>query len=174
MTVIFRQLFKFVYLLNSERSTNSIAVGIACGLILGFSPVTSLQSLIVLISLLIFRIQFGAALTSMAFFKLISPLFEDVFHYIGDVVLSLYFLEPIFTSLYNTPLVPYTRFYNSVVLGSGFVAILLIVPTYFVSKRLIERYRETVVTRLKQSEYWKYWKTTTVYRWYIRYLSMFE
>lgn len=172
MTLLFRHIFNLVYLLNSERGSRSIAAGVAAGLILGFSPVLSLQSILVALVIFVFRVQFGAALVSMFFFKLTSPLLEGVFHWIGNIVLGVGALEPVYVVLYNLPLVPYTRFYNTVVMGAGVLSVLLVVPVYWCALTLTERYRETVLTRLKNSRFWTLWKSSTLYKWYQKYESM--
>ena len=61
MTFLLKQIFGFLQLLNSETGTNQIAAGIACGLILGFAPVFSLQTARVIFLLFFFRIQICAA-----------------------------------------------------------------------------------------------------------------
>lgn len=172
MTLVFRQLFNLVYLLNSERGSRSIAAGIAAGMILGFSPVMSLQSILVAVVIFVFRIQFGAAVVSMFFFKLISPLLVDLFDLVGEFVLGLAVLEPVYVLLYNLPLVPYTRFYNTVVMGAGVLSVLLVYPVYKVALKLTERYRQVVLARLKDSRLWTLWKSSTLYKWYQKYESM--
>jgi len=76
MTLILKQLFALINLLNSDTGTNQIAAGFACGLILGFAPMLSLQALLVFICLFLFRIQIGAALVSGFFFAFIAWLFD--------------------------------------------------------------------------------------------------
>ena len=38
MTLLLKQLFAFLKVLNSDTGENQVAAGIACGLILGFAP----------------------------------------------------------------------------------------------------------------------------------------
>lgn len=171
MTLLLRQLFKFVYLLNSETGTTSISVGFACGLVLGFSPILSLQSLLVFLVILVFRVQFGAALLAAAGFKLLSVPLTPVFHGVGDFVLGLSILEGLYTTLYNLPVVPMTRFYDTVVMGAGVVSLLLAYPVYRISELLVDRYRATVLARLKESRLWSVWKASTLYKWYQKYES---
>src|SRR5262245_9338226 len=121
MTLILKQLFNFIKLLNSETGTNQIAAGIACGLILGLTPAFSLQTILVLMLIFFFRIQAGAAFLTAAVFKVPAYLLDGVFDGVGRSVLEAEPLRPLFTSLYNMPLVPFTRFNNSVVMGSGVV-----------------------------------------------------
>lgn len=173
MTLILKQLFALIRLLNSDTGTNQIAAGVACGLILGFAPMLSLQALLVFLCLFLFRIQIGAALTSAFFFAMVAWLFDPVSHQIGSAILEIEALRPLFTTLYNMPLVPLTRFYNSVVMGAGVVSILLALPVFFLSKRLIVAYREKVVARFQASPFWKLWSGTTFFKWYSSYEKLY-
>ncbi len=169
MTLLLKQLFGLLRLLNSDTGTNQIAAGLACGLILGFAPMLSLQGMLVFLCMFLFRIQIGAALISAVLFALIAWLFDPVSHAIGATILETVSLQPLFTTLYNLPLVPLTRFYNSVVMGAGVLSILLAPLVFFGSKRLIVLYREKVVARFKQSPFWKLWSGTLFFKWYTSY-----
>ena len=169
MTLILKQLFSLINLLNSDTGTNQIAAGFACGLILGFSPALSLQTLLVIIFLFLFRIQIGAALVSAFFFAFIAWLFDPISHVVGSAILEVGALQPLFTTLYNMPIIPLTRFYNSITMGAGVVAILLAPLVFLGSRRLIFIYRATVVTRFKNSHWWKMWAGTTLFKWYANY-----
>jgi len=68
MTLLLKQLFAFFRLLNSDTATNQLAAGLACGVILGFAPILSLQALLVIFCCFFFRIQLGAAFLSAFFF----------------------------------------------------------------------------------------------------------
>src|SRR3954463_4005290 len=114
MSLLLKQLFGFLKLLNSETGHNQIAAGIAAGFILGMSPMLSLQAFLVFVCIFFFRIQAGVAFLSAFFFAFIAYLLDPVFHTMGAAVLESPGLQPLFTTLYNLPLVPLTRFYNSV------------------------------------------------------------
>lgn len=169
MTLILKQLFALLRLLNSDTGTNQIAAGVACGLILGFAPMLSLQALLVFVCMFLFRIQIGAALTAAFFFSMVAWLFDPVSHALGSAILEMASLQPLFTTLYNMPLVPLTRFYNSVVMGAGVISIVLALPVFFGSRRLIVAYRVKVVARFKSSPFWKLWSGTTFFKWYATY-----
>lgn len=169
MTYLLKQIFSLFKLLNSDKGTNQIAAGVALGLILGFSPMLSLQSILVFIILFFFRVQIGAAFMAAFFFSLIAYLLDPVCHYIGAAVLETESLRPLFTTLYNMPIVPFTRFYNSIVMGSGILAIILAPFVYFGTKILVIKYRETVVARFRQTKIWKAWTATSLYSWYTTY-----
>src|SRR3954468_16635605 len=98
MTLIFKQLFAFLKMLNSETGHNSLAAGIAAGFILGMSPMLSLQTLLVFLFIFFFRIQMGAAFLAAFFFAFIAYLLDPVFNSIGSAVLEMDSLRGLFTS----------------------------------------------------------------------------
>ena len=169
MTLLLKQLFGFIKLLNSDKGTNQIAAGIACGMILGFTPVFSLQTLLVIFCLFFFRIQIGAATISAFFFAIPAYLLDPVFHAVGVRVLEMEGLRPLFTTLYNMPIIPFTRFNNSVVMGSGVLAVALAPVVFAVSRKLVSAYRDRVVARFEKTAFWKAVKATSFYQWYVKY-----
>jgi len=173
MTFLLKQIFSLIQLLNSDTGTTSIAAGIACGLILGFAPVFSLQTALVIFLLFFLRIQIGAATLSAFFFKFVAYLLDPVSNQIGAAVLETEPLRPLFTTLYNMPIVPFTRFYNSLVMGSGVLALVLALPTFFASKILIAKYREHIVARFKSTKFWKLVQATQFYQWYAKYQQLY-
>lgn len=173
MTFILKQIFAFLNLLNSETGTNQIATGIACGLILGFAPVFSLQTALVIFLLFFFRIQIGAAMISAFFFKFVAWILDPIHNWVGMQILEMESLRPLFTELYNMPIVPLTRFYNSIVMGSGVVSVMLAVPLFFFARYLVEKYREQVYRRYKQSKFFKVLSATKFYQLYLKYQELY-
>lgn len=172
MTFLIKQIFKLIYMIHSETGTWQVAAGIAAGFVLGMAPALSLQTLLIFACILIFRIQFGAAMLAAFFFKIIAYVFDPLFHDVGAWVLELPALRPAFTWLYNAPLVPYTRFNNSVVMGSGVVAFLFFPVVLILSSFLIRRYRETVFERFKQTKFFKAIKASSYYSWLENYRNI--
>ena len=173
MTLLLKQLFALIRLLNSDSGTNQIAAGFACGIILGFAPFLSLQGVLVFVCMFLFRIQIGAAMIATFFFALIAWLFDPVFDVAGSWILQLEALRPLFTTMYNMPLVPLTRFYNSIVMGAGVISLILAPLVFLAGRRLIVAYRDKVVARFKASRWWKLWAGTTMFKWYTNYEKLF-
>lgn len=173
MTLLLKQIFAFFKLLNSDSGLNQIALGLACGVVLGFAPILSLQALLVIVCCFFFRIQLGAAFLSAFFFKFVAYIFDPVADQIGRHVLEADSLREVFISLFNAPFVPLTRFNNSIVMGSGLVSFILVIPLYFFFKYLIVKYREKVVAKYKQSKIWKAWAGTAFYKWYTKYDDLY-
>lgn len=169
MGLLLKQIFQFLKLINSETGTLSISFGFTMGFILGMTPALSLQSFLVFILLFIFRIQIGAAFLSAFFFAFVAYLLDPIFHEIGLKVLSDESLKPLFTKMYNMPIVPFTRFYNTIVMGSGVVSILLSPLIFILSWILIKKYRLLVVDRFKETKFFKALKATSLYNWYYSY-----
>ncbi|MCB0347362.1 MAG: DUF2062 domain-containing protein, partial [Bdellovibrionales bacterium] len=88
---------------------------------------------------------------------------------VGEMVLTAPSLQDLFTKLYNMPIVPFTRFNNTVVMGSGVVAFALSPFVYFLAKIMVSRYRDVFLARLKQTKAWKAMQATSLYKWYYKY-----
>lgn len=173
MTVLLKQLFAFFRLLNSDTGHNQLAAGLACGIILGFSPFVSIQTFLVLLVIFFFRVQMGAAFISAFFFKFVAWLIDPLADILGRAVLELEALRTLYVSMYNMPFVPMTRFNNSIVMGSAILGLLLAIPAFFVFRNLILKYRLTVVAQFKESKIWKAWVGTKLYAWYTTYEKLY-
>lgn len=173
MTLLLKQIFAFFKLLNSDTGHNQLAAGLACGIILGFSPFISLQTLIVLFLVFFFRIQMGAAFLAAFFFKFIAWAVDPLADVIGRAVLEAPSLRELFVSLYNMPLVPMTRFNNSIVMGSMILGFTFAIPGFFLFRALILKYRATIVARFRETKIWKAWAGTKIYNWYTTYEKLY-
>lgn len=173
MGLILKQIFAFFKMLNSDTGSNQIAAGIACGFILGMTPALSLQTLLVFSVILFFRVQAGAAFLSAFFFKFVAFLLDPVFDNVGASVLEMEGLIPLFTTLYNMPIVPLTRFNNTIVMGSGVVTIAVAPAVFILAKALVIKYRVTVVARFKATKFWKALQATGFYKWYYKYDQLY-
>ncbi len=173
MTLLLKQLFGFFKLLNSETGTNQLAAGVACGFVLGMTPALSLQTILVFLVVLFFRVQMGAAFLAAFFFKFVAFLLDPTFDWIGRLTLENPALQVPLQTLYNLPIVPLTRFNNSIVMGSAVVTIASFPFIFFFSRILIQKYRVAVVARIKNTPFWKAIQATGLYKWYYQYDQYF-
>lgn len=169
MGLILKQIFAFIKLLNSDTGNISLAAGMTCGFILGMTPVLSLHSLLIFLILFFFRIQIGAALLMAFFFKFVAFLLDPAFDFVGAKVLEMESLQGIFTTLYNMPIIPFTRFNNTIVMGSGVITFALSPFVFIASQYFITKYRQVVLARFKQTKIWKAVEATKFYQWYYKY-----
>jgi uncharacterized protein (TIGR03546 family) len=173
MGFLLKQIFNFLKLLNSDTGTNQIAAGISVGFILGMAPTFSLQTILVIILLFFFRIQIGAATLAAFFFKFAAFIFDPVFHQMGMKILEMDSLKGLFTTMYNMPIIPFTRFNNSIVMGAGVTSLLLAPFIFVIAKALVIKYRVAVVQKFRQTKAWKAFTLTTMYQWYMKYEQLF-
>lgn len=173
MTLLFKQIFNLLKLLNSDTGTISISSGIALGFVLGMSPMMSLQSLFIFILCLFFRVQLGAVFLSSFFFSFMAYLLDPAFHSLGESLLLNPSLQSLWTTLFNLPLLPLTRFNNTIVLGAGVLSLLLTPIVFIMSNILIKKYRVVVVERIKNTKIWKAIKATSLFKWYHKYDSLY-
>ena len=173
MGLLTKQLINLIRLLHSDTGQNQIATGLAFGIFLGFAPFVSIQTLLVLFIVFIFRVQLGAAFLSAFFFKLVAYLLDPVADDLGRWALENPSLRGLFVTMYNTPFVPMTRFNNSIVMGSFIISLILCPILFFVFKYLIAQYRTKFVTRIEATKAWKAFKATKFYDWYAKYNDLY-
>jgi uncharacterized protein (TIGR03546 family) len=88
---------------------------------------------------------------------------------LGYLILAdIPFLQPLWTTLYNIPIFPFTRFNNTVVMGSFITGLILFVPIYLLSKRGVIVYREKYDVRISNSKIFKAFKTNPIVQWYVK------
>ncbi|MCX7941293.1 MAG: TIGR03546 family protein [Endomicrobia bacterium] len=156
-----------IQFLHSNISPIEIALGFGFGVIAGLLPTGTLLSFFLLICVIILNVNFSAFLLSTGLFKLIAYIIDPVAHRIGYFLLvKLDFMENIWTSLYNMPIIPFTRFYNTVVLGSFVIGILLFIPTVVVVQKFIVFYRKNLAYKVEQLKIVKLIKLSSWYDWY--------
>jgi uncharacterized protein (TIGR03546 family) len=71
------------------------------------------------------------------------------------------------------PIVPFTRFNNTIVMGAGVVSIILAPLIFIGAKILVSKYRILVVDRFKDTKLFKAWTKTALYQWYYKYDTFF-
>ena len=173
MSLLMKQIINLIRLLHSDTGQNQIASGLAFGVFLGFAPFISIQTLLVLFIVFIFRVQLGAAFLAAFFFKFIAFILDPLADILGKAALEADSLRPLWSSMYNTPFVPMTRFNNSIVMGSFIISLLLCPVLFFVFKNLILKYRTEIVARVEASKSWKAFKATKFYLWYLKYNDLY-
>jgi uncharacterized protein (TIGR03546 family) len=141
MVWFLRQLLYFRRAVTAQDTPGQIAAGFAMGMLLGLVPKGNL--LAISISLIIFasRANLGVAMVSALAFSILGPFCDPVTHRVGLALLTWNALEPTWVNLYNLPLVPWTAFNNTVVLGSLALGLGLVYPAFYCVQRYCERRR---------------------------------
>lgn len=163
-------ILSFIKSLNADASPRQIAGGMALGSILGITPAMSLHNLIVFVLILMLRVNFSAALFAWGTFALFSYILDPLFNRIGYFLLTQApALHPLWTALYNTPVVPWTRFNNTLTLGSLVFALALFWPLYFFLAWFVRIYRERILTVVNKFKVVQMLKASKLYGLYQSY-----
>lgn len=168
--LLLRYIFKFFDLLRRENAPWQIACAIVLGMFIGFTPYFTLQTVTYIVILLIFRIHIGFTLISFLFFHALSVLTDPLFHQLGlSLLTETPGMQKLWAGLYHSPIVPFTGFNNSLVLGGGVVSSVLALPLFFISRLCVIQYGHAIARALINTTPWRMWAGTTLYRTYVRY-----
>lgn len=160
-------IFKLIKTLHSKEAPHNLAIGFALGSIIGLTPLLSLHNLLVFIIILVLNVNISAAFFGIFFFDCFAYLFDAQFHNLGYFLLvKLEFLKPIWTYLYNIPIAPLTKFYNTVVLGSLLVSLVTFLPVYFGFKQIVKIYQLKVASKVNQWKIMKIIQGNNLYQMY--------
>ena len=166
MFTLLKLIQSIIKTLHSEGAPGQVAAGMALGAALGLTPLVNVHNLIIFSLIVLLNVSFGGGMLGWALFVPLGFLLDPVFDRIGASLLQAPSLRPLWTSWYNTPLVPYTNFNNTVVLGSVVGWLVLAVPIFFAARWGITRYRATIGERVRQSKFYKAVTASQVYNWY--------
>jgi uncharacterized protein (TIGR03546 family) len=155
MLTLLKLLQTLVKTLHSEGTPGQVAAGVALGSALGLTPLMNLHNLLVFALIVILNVSFGGGMLGWAVFVPVGFALDPVFHRIGRSLLDSPALRPAWEAWYNTPLVPYTNFNNTVVLGSVVGWLVLLVPIFLLARYGVARYRATVGERVRRSRFYQ-------------------
>jgi len=169
-SMFFLQLFtKFLKILRAGQTPAQIAGGLALGSIAGLSPHLTLQILVVWLVILVLDVNLSAALLGFVVSGLVAFLADPIFHWVGYYLLvDLQGLRGLWTSLYNAPIAPLTRFNNTVVLGSFVVALCLSPLVYLGMRSFVVAYRSHIFTRIEKMKIYQIVRHNAIVRWYFK------
>jgi len=142
---------RVVVAINANSRPGEIAFGATLGLLLALVPGGNLLWAALFFVTWLLKINLAAELLFLALFKLLAPLADGLLDRLGEAVLGLPWLQGFFTTLYNLPLVPFTRFNNTVVIGGLVAGLGLLIPVFFLVRALVVLYRRTLRDRIAQS-----------------------
>jgi len=143
---------KLIVALNGNVKKSQIAAGIAWGIWLGLVPGGSIFWVVLFLVSFFFKHHHWSKIFGMTVVKLLSPLFIYSIDAIGWEILNYEAFRPFFTTLFNMPFVPFTRFNNTLVMGGLAGGIVLWVPTFIVFMALIPLYRNRVAPMIRNSK----------------------
>ena len=135
-TIRFRTTAKYSHALRAignGDSSRRLALGVALGFLIGVIPKSSLLVWILGIVLMISTANLLTALVAGISASWMVVYLDAFTHRLGAIVLTDARLEPTWAQLYELPIVPWTLFNNTIVMGSLVTGLALFLPIYILS-----------------------------------------
>ncbi|MCA9059190.1 MAG: TIGR03546 family protein [Planctomycetaceae bacterium] len=136
--------------LLTESTPRQLSMGFALGILLGLVPKGNLLAIGLGIMVAALRINLGVAAAAALAATFAGVWLDPVSDRVGTWLLSHPALQSFWTQLYNTPLMPWTDFNNSVVIGSLLIGLVLVYPLHRLSHPLFVRYSTVVGERARR------------------------
>jgi uncharacterized protein (TIGR03546 family) len=166
MLALLKLLQSLFQTLHSEGTPGQVAAGLMLGAGIGLSPILAGHNLVLVAALILLNVSFGGGMLGLALFTPLGFLLDPVFDRVGLTLLQAPALQGLWRTAYNVPLVPYTGFNNSVILGSLVCWIGLALPLFFGGRRAIAVYRARYGERVLNSRFMKGLKASRLYNVY--------
>jgi len=154
--------------LTSDTDPRQIGAGIALGFLIGLMPKATLTAQLLLVVLLATRVNIPMGMLSILAVSLLNPLLDKITDPIGYALLTAGALKPLWTKLYNMPIVPWTGFNNTVVPGGLLFGAALFWPVYLAGRRFGVFYNEKFRERIMGSKLVKGLKASWMFDWYFK------
>jgi uncharacterized protein (TIGR03546 family) len=136
--------------LTEESTPRQMALGFALGALIGLVPKGNLTAVALMGLLCAVRVNLGAGLFGLFLFSWVAILTDPLADSVGLWLLSQESLRSVWTMLYDTPVVPWTGFSNTLVLGSLILGVALFYPLYRLSEPGWNRYWPPIEQRIKK------------------------
>jgi uncharacterized protein (TIGR03546 family) len=142
---------KLIAGLIANRRPGEVAAGVAFGLLLALIPPGNLLWPVLLVVTFFLKLNLGAELAALGIFRLIVPLADPLLDEIGYRIITSEALYPVLARLYDVPLVPFTRFNNTIVMGGLATGVVLWVPVFLLARIGIVLFRTHLQPRIAES-----------------------
>jgi uncharacterized protein (TIGR03546 family) len=153
---------KLLVSLNNNSRPSEMASGISFGLLLALIPAGNLLWIGIFIITFFLKHNISALLLSMGLFRLFISVLDPFLGILGETMLELTFLQSFFTSVYNTPILVYTNFNNTIVMGGFVFGVLLWIPVFLLFNVLIKIYRKKIAPGIAESKFIKFLKRVPI------------
>jgi uncharacterized protein (TIGR03546 family) len=147
-----KMLARFIRALNGNVKKSQIAAGFAWGLLLGLVPAGNIFWIALFLISFWFKHNHWSKMLFMSMLMAFSQPLGRAVDLLGWWVLHIDALQPFYTTLYNMPFVPFTRFYNTLVAGGLVGGLLFCIPVFFLFFGLITLYRNVLVDKLSNTK----------------------
>lgn len=146
-----KALARLIVALNANTRPTEIAAGAAFGVLLALVPGGNLLWYAFFVIAFLLRMNLAAMFLVLGLARLVAPFADPALDALGWLVLTLPALEPAFTTLAGLPVVPWTRFNDTVVMGGLVAGIVFWAPVFLLFLLLVKIYRRRIRERIANS-----------------------
>lgn len=138
--------------LNANVNPGEIAHAFSCGIVLGFMPKDNLLWWLVFVFILFIRINKPMYLIMLLIASTFAPVLDSLFDTVGYAFLTIPAFSGFFGALIEIPFVGFTKFNNSVVMGSLLCGAVLYVPAYVLGRLSVSLWRRHIAAAIRHSK----------------------
>ncbi len=136
-----KQFAKFFRALNANSKPSEIAHALCLGVILGLMPKNNVLWYLIFVFFMFVRINKGFYFLAALVVSQFAWIFDDVFNDVGLAVLHYQAFENFFARIIDIPFVGFTRFNNSIVMGSLVVSLVAYIPVFVLGILFVKLWR---------------------------------
>lgn len=158
----------FVKGILKENKPSSFARACAFGFLLGIIPKSNLTAQLIFILAFAFKTNIPFFFIFTVLFSSLSFLTDKLTDPLGYFILTFPLLQPVFSWMYNAPIIPWTDFNNTIVCGGVVLGLTLFYPWYMVAKYIAERYLSELAMKLAQTKIIRILRLSWLFEWYFK------
>ena len=141
---------KLLGAISSNTRPGAIAHAVSCGVLLGFMPKDNLLWYILFIFILFMNIQRGAYALSILLGAAVTVFLDPLFDSVGYSILTVESVKPYYASLLDIPFVAFTKFNNTVVMGSFVCGVAAYIPLYVLARLFVWAWRKYLAEKVRK------------------------
>ncbi|MEJ2306599.1 MAG: TIGR03546 family protein [candidate division WOR-3 bacterium] len=141
--------------INSNKRTSEIAWAISVAFILALIPKGNLLWIALFVLTFFLKLNQAVEMVFIVIFNYSFKFLDRILDRIGYIILTIPNLEDFFTKLFNNPFFYLSKYYNSLVMGGLIVGLIMAFPIYFLSKFLVEVYRDKIRDKMASNKFVK-------------------
>ena len=139
--------------LNSAQHPWQVTLSIVLGMVMGLTPLSGTQTLLVLFIVFLLNIHIGLVFASAALFAGVGYLFDPMMEQFGFVLLHQEGMKELYTTWYNNGFMRLSHFNNTLTMGAAVISLLLFLPLFFLLNFIIKLYRDKIATSLNNNKW---------------------
>jgi uncharacterized protein (TIGR03546 family) len=163
--IFLKLLSKLIKILRAGGDPRQIAGGFMLGMMLGLLSFRTLFAAPILLVIILINVNLASAVVALILFRVIAYIADPLIHSLGyRALIDMRGLQGAWAYLAALPVFPFTRFYNTLIMGGLILSIVLAFPVFWGIKGLIIGYRERYQQRVQNWKFVKILKGSTFFR----------